>query len=121
MENNMIKKYIFMLLVIFLSSCGTIGSKKIIELNKTDLNNKTESEIVYFYGQPYDTWFDQNKNKIVEYRYQKSNYNIISYLPIMGFFSRFNTDNYITIISYNSDNKVVDQYNLNKKLKLKFY
>jgi len=107
-----IVKFCIVFFFLFLTSCSSLGKKETVKLQSESIKNKSENEIISLYGNANNSWYDTKGNKISEYRYSKNHYDVLSYFPILCYFGKISTENYITVVTYNSNKIVVEQKNL---------
>jgi hypothetical protein len=98
---------LFVLLVIFLSSCAYSSDKRALNLYYEDsLINSSSLEILKKYGPAQQMWRDSFDNNVFSYSHSKPRYSLLSFFPIPVFQSKF--DNYEVILTFNNKGNLIE-------------
>ena len=117
----MFKQITTIFLLFFSTSCATkIGNKATIKLYEAEISQGTKlEEIVKNYGQYSDSWNDKQGNKIYQYSYLKSNYDLISHLPIINHFGWITTRSAEVILIFDKNGGLIQKNGFIDKAKAK--
>lgn len=107
------------LLLLLLNSCqAKVGNPSAVNLYQdTIINGLSLDQITKIYGNYSDSWQDKNGNKIYQYSYSRSKYDLVSQLPIINHFGWVKSENYEVILIVDNQNKLIGQkkfYNQSK-------
>ena len=104
----MFKKVLLLLLIVSCQSkVGNSSAKNLYQ--DSIVNGLSIDQITKIYGNYSDNWQDQNGNKIYQYSYSRSKYDLVSQLPIINHFGWVKSENYEVVLIMDNQNKLIEQ------------
>jgi hypothetical protein len=99
---------IISLLLLLISCQAKVGNPSAINLYQDSIiKGSNLNQITKIYGDYSDSWQDKNGNKIYQYSYSRSKYDLVSQMPIINHFGWVKSENYEVLLIVDKENKVI--------------
>ncbi len=115
----MLQKTLSILLLLLLVSCQSkTGNPKTKDLYKEEINQGSNVfKTLRTYGKYSNSWNDENGNKVYQYYYSKSGYDLVSKLPIINHFGFIKSENYEVLLVVDNKDLLLEKINFYNRAK----